>query len=59
VDRRKKLCLMVRVEKHWNRLPRDVVDASSLETFRFSQAGRGSEHLIELQVSLFIAGELQ
>ena len=24
-----------------------------------SQAGRGSEHLIELQVSLFSAGELQ
>jgi len=24
----------VKVVKHWNRLPREVVDAASLETFR-------------------------
>lgn len=30
---RKKL-FTVRVAKHWNRLPREVVDAPSLETFR-------------------------
>ena len=33
MDRRKKF-FTARVVKHWNRLPRDVVDAPSLETFR-------------------------
>jgi len=30
----KKRSITVRVVRYWNRLPRDVVDAPSLETFR-------------------------
>jgi len=41
LDIRKKY-FTLRVVKHWNRLPRDVVNAPSLETFR-GQVGRGSE----------------
>ncbi|KFM12260.1 hypothetical protein AS27_09785, partial [Aptenodytes forsteri] len=33
LDRRKKFCTL-RVVKHWHRLPREVVDAPSLETFK-------------------------
>jgi len=33
LDRRKKF-FTVRVVKHWHRLPREVVDAPSLETFK-------------------------
>ena len=32
-DIRKKLCT-VRVVRHWNRLPREAVDATSLEAFK-------------------------
>ena len=34
LDTRKKKSFTVRVVRHWNRLPRDVVDALSLETFK-------------------------
>ncbi|KFQ27332.1 hypothetical protein N331_11576, partial [Merops nubicus] len=33
LDIRKK-CFTVRVIKHWNRLPREAVDAPSLEVFK-------------------------
>ncbi|KFV57016.1 hypothetical protein N341_01986, partial [Tyto alba] len=30
----RKIFFMMRWVKHWNRLPREVVDATSLETFK-------------------------
>ena len=42
--------------KHWHRLPRLVVAPIPADTQ--GQAGWGSEHLMELQVSLFSAGVL-
>ena len=48
---------MMKVVKHWNRLPREVVDAPSLETFKARLDGALS-NLISLKMSLFIAGGL-
>ena len=56
LDIRKK-SFTVRLVRHWNRLPRDVVDAQSLETLNARLEGSLS-NLICLWVSLFIAGEL-
>ncbi|KFQ75920.1 hypothetical protein N335_09252, partial [Phaethon lepturus] len=38
LDRRKK-CSTMRVVKPWHRLPREVVDAPSLETFQLRLVG--------------------
>ena len=43
---RKKL-FMVRVMEHWNRLPREVVEAPSLDTFRV-RLDRAQGSLMEL-----------
>ena len=48
---------MVRVAKHWNRLPREVVGAPSLEAFKVRLDGALS-NLVELKMSQLIAGEL-
>jgi len=41
--------------KHWHRLPREVTDAPSLETFKVRLDGALS-NLIELRMYLLIAG---
>jgi len=43
----------MRVVKHWHRLPREVVDAPSLETFKVA-LDRALRNLIELNMSLLI-----
>jgi len=56
VDIRKKFCT-VRVVKHWNGLPREVVNAPSLETFKARLDGTLS-NLVWLKMSLLTAGGL-
>ena len=41
----KKESFTVRAVRHWNRLPRDVVDAPSLETFKV-RLGQALDNLI-------------
>ena len=43
--------------KRWNRLPREVVDAPTLETFKVRLDGTLS-NLIQLKMSLLTAGRL-
>lgn len=43
--------------KHWQRVPRDVGGASSLETSKL-RSGRALSHLICLKMSLLLAGHL-
>jgi len=45
----------MRVVGHWHRLPRDVVDAPSLETFQVG-LDRALSNLIQLKMSLPMAG---
>jgi len=47
----------VRVVKQWNGLPRETVDAPSLETFQVMLDG-ALNYLIYLKMSLLISGEL-
>ena len=56
MDIRKKY-FTVRVVRHWNRLPRDVVDAPSLETFK-AKLDQALGKLIWLCMSMFFAKDL-
>jgi len=47
----------MRLVKHRHRLPREVVDAPSLETFK-ARLGRALSNLIYLKTSLLVAGRL-
>ncbi len=47
----------MRVVEHWNRLPREVVDAPSLETFK-ARLDEALSNLISLKMSLLLAGGL-
>jgi len=47
----------MRVVKPWHRLPRAVVEAPSLQTFKARLAG-ALRNLVELKVSLLTAGGL-
>jgi len=47
----------MRVVKHWNRLPREVLEAPSLETFKV-RLDRALNNLIQLKMSLLMAGGL-
>ncbi len=53
----KKKFFTLRVVEHWPRLPREVVDTPSLETFKARLAGALS-NLIWLKMSLLLAGGL-
>jgi len=47
----------MRVVKHWNRLPREVAEAPSLEILK-ARLDRALSNLIWLKMSLLIAGGL-
>ena len=56
LDRRKK-CFMLRVVGCWHKLPREMVDAPSLETFKARLDGALS-NLSQVKMSLPVAGGL-
>jgi len=45
------------VVKHWHRLPRDVVEVPSMETFKV-RVDRARSNLVWLKMSLLTAGGL-
>jgi len=47
----------MRVGKHWHRLPTEVVDAPSLETFKV-RLDQALSNLMQLKSSLLIVGGL-
>jgi len=47
----------MRVLKHWNTLPREVVEAPSLKTLQ-ARLDRALTNLVWLKISLLIAGGL-
>lgn len=49
---------LVRMMKECNRFPREVVDVTSLETFKV-RLDSALSNLAELKMFLFIAGELR
>jgi len=54
---RKKKSFTVRVMRHWNKLPREVANPPSPETFK-ARLDQALSNLIYLCMSLFNAGEL-
>ena len=54
---RRKMFFTIRVVRHWNRVSSGVVDVPSLETFQV-RLDRALSNLVELEVSLFVAAEL-
>jgi len=57
LDHIRKKFLTMKAVRHWHRLPREVVDASSLETFKARLDG-ALRDLIWLKMSLLTAGGL-
>jgi len=57
VDIRKKF-FTLRVVRHWHRLPREAVDAPSLEVFK-ARLGGALSSLVWWKVSLAMAGGLE
>ena len=54
----RKTFFTVRVVRHWNRLPRDAVDASSLEAFK-ARLKEALSKLVKWKVSLPVAEGLE
>jgi len=53
----RKTFFTMRVEKHWNCFPSEVVEAPSLETFK-ARLDRAPSHLVSLKISLLTGGGL-